>query len=136
MKRPRLASAPTKISSLDWTILRGGDDAIIIGRLPNGQLARRSARLMTPPAASRAAIASLSLMISGRSFGFGTLSNHSAKFPEPGSWTIHIPVISTEPCAAAVKHEQNRRAATPQTALSIETKRIDRVSRSDQNMLM
>src|SRR5262245_30721503 len=74
-------------------------------------------------------------MISGRSTGFGTLSNHSLQFPEPGSWTIHIPVRSTELCAAAVKHEQNTRDTTPESTLSIETKRIDRVSRSDQNML-
>src|SRR5215468_1574601 len=117
-------------------MLSGGDDAIIIGRLPNGQLARRSARLTTAPEASLAAIASLSLMISGRSAGFGTLSNHSLQFPEPGSWTIHIPVRSTGPCAAAAKHEQNRRIATPQSTISIETKRTDPVFSSDQNMLL
>src|SRR5215475_15546533 len=103
MKRPRLASEPIKISSLDWTILSGGDDAINIGRLPNGQLARRSALLMTPPAASRAARASLSLMISGRSDGFGTLLNQSAQLPEPGSSTNHIPEISGARCAARGK---------------------------------
>src|SRR5262249_14812921 len=134
MKRPRLASEPIKISSLDWTMFSGGDEAIIIGRLPNGQLARRSALLTTPPAASRAAIASLSLMISGRSDGFGTLLNQSAQFPEPGSSTNHIPEISVARCAARGKKHTGRISAT-RMILLIDSERIQRVSCGNQNIL-
>src|SRR2546427_467401 len=135
MNRPRLASAPIKISSLDCTMLSGGDDAIIAGRLPKGQLARRAALLTTSPAASRAAIASFSLMISGRSDGFGTLLYQSLQFPEPGSCTIHIPEMSVAPWAAAGRHQQKSKSAVIPIILSIQSKRIDRVSRGRQDVL-
>src|SRR5262250_576356 len=120
MNRPRFASAPIKISSFDWTMLSGGEDAIIIGRLPNGQLARRSALLTTAPAASRVAIASLSLTIAGRRDGFGTLLYQSLQFPEPGSWTIHIPEISARSCAAAEIHETHNKTRQTLMTLSIQ----------------
>src|SRR5436190_4509059 len=135
MKRPRFASAPIKISSLDWSILSGGDEAIIIGRLPYGQLARRAARLTTSPAASRAAMASLSLMISGRSDGFATLLYQSLQFPDPGSWTIHIPEISIAPCAAADTHQQDSKTTLAATILSVESEGIKRISRGRQYIL-
>src|SRR5215510_6893789 len=135
MNRPRFASAPIKISSRDCTMLSGGDDAIIAGRLPNGQLARRAALLITSPAASRAANASFSLMISGRSDGFGTLLYQSLQFPEPGSCTIHIPERSVVPWADADRHQQRRKRALIPMILSIQSKRIDRVSRRRQYVL-
>src|SRR5262245_14514100 len=105
-----------------------------MGRLPNGQLARRSARLMTSPAASRAARASLSLTISGRSAGFGTLLYQSVKFPDPGSCKSHIPEMS---CSAgrAVTTQPNRMITAVATILSIESEGIKRVSRRDQYVL-
>src|SRR5512138_11963 len=75
-------------------MLSGGEDAIIIGRLPIGQAAVRGARFTTLPAASLAAILWLSAMMSGRSCGFGTLSYHSAQLPEPGSCTSQSPDMS------------------------------------------
>src|SRR5215468_232193 len=135
MKRARFASAPIRTSSLDWTILSGGEDAIIMGRLPNGQLARRSARLMTPPAASRAARASLSLTISGRSDGFGTLLYQSVKFPDPGSCKSHIPEMSCSAGRAVTTQQPNRMITAVATILSIESEGIKRVSRRHQYVL-
>src|SRR5262245_57495734 len=94
MKRPRLDSAAINTSSRATTILSGGDEAIIIGRLPTGQSGRRGIVLTTLPAASRFSISWFSFAISGRSVGFGTLLNHAAQLPEPGSWTSHRPDMS------------------------------------------
>src|SRR4026207_1112063 len=80
-----------KISSRDATIFSGGDDAIIMGRLPTGHVAVRGARLTTLPARSLAARASFSLRIPGRREGLGTSPHPSDQLPDPGSWTIHIP---------------------------------------------
>src|SRR5215510_1542178 len=109
MKRARLLSAPRRTSSCEVTMFSGGDDAIIRGKLPMGQTAERSARLMTLPARSLAFSASLSFTISGVSEGGGTLSYHSVKLPEPGSCTSHMPDRSGGaagpvcPCAEAHK---------------------------------
>ena len=91
-----MASSPPLniVASRDATMLSGGEEAIIIGRLPTGHAAVRGMRLTTFPAASLAAILWLSATMSGWSCGFGTLSNHSAQLPEPGSCKIHRPDIS------------------------------------------
>src|SRR5512143_3171181 len=72
----------------------GGDDHIIKGKFPTGQVSNRGAVFTTFPAASLAALVSLSLITSGLSLGLGTLLNQSVKLPDPGSCTSHIPEIS------------------------------------------
>src|SRR5512138_1504068 len=63
MNRPRLDSAPTNTSSRETTMFSGGDEAIIIGRLPTGHAAVRGIRLTTLPARSLSTMRRLSATI-------------------------------------------------------------------------
>src|ERR1043165_2287012 len=124
-------------SSFAATMFSGGEEAIIIGRLPTGQSGRRGARFTTKPARSRAAISSLSLMVSGRSCGFGTLSYHACQSPEPGSWRIHIPDKSACWAAAglATASAATISRSVARMALWIQRERIQRVAGSDEHVL-
>src|SRR6185503_17277988 len=146
MKRPRFDSAPMRTSSRDETMLSGGEDAIIIGRFPTGHAAVRGIRLTTLPARSLAAMRSLSAAISGRTCGFGTLSNHSDQLPEPGSCTIHMPDRSRASLscawtpagassAAAMTHAMERIDVIGVSWSGIQRKRKQRVAGGDQHVL-
>jgi hypothetical protein len=99
-------------------MLIGGDDAIIIGRLPTGHAAVRGARFTTFPPLRLPQFSGCRNDV-GLKLGFGTLSNHSLQLPEPGSCTIQRPDISG--AAAPVylrmseRHADRKLAITPAT---------------------
>src|SRR5262245_61065931 len=71
----------------------------------------------------------------GRRAGFGTLLYQSLQFPEPGSWTIHIPEMSVAPCAAAGTHQRKNEITMSARIISIEREGIERISSGHQYVL-
>src|SRR5207247_958175 len=63
---------------------------------------------------------------------FSMLSAVATSF---GSWTIHIPVMSVPPCAAADTHQQHSKSTLAAATRSVESEGIKRISGGRQYIL-